>query len=188
MRSMGKIIRRARLRLALTLDELAQKSGVSKAYLSLIENGRLNNPPSDEKLLQLERALELPANELVGPAHVQRTPPDVRAVLERLIQNRGRNGEGLGGLPIADCQLPIGKTPGAPSSSPLPLKNRQSAIGNRQSPLGALDLDAAYLSGVLQELADRAGGNVEPVKPNGVAGSQAPVVNKVSAGYPSDFT
>src|SRR5688572_10182751 len=123
MRSMGKKIRRARLRLALTLDELAQKSGVSKAYLSLIENGRLNNPPSDEKLLQLERALELPANELVGPAHVQRTPPDVRAVLERLIRNRGRNGEGLGGLPITVPELPevpIGKTPSSPSPSSPP--------------------------------------------------------------------
>src|SRR4051812_27008899 len=107
MRSMGHKIRRARLRLALTLDELAQKSGVSKAYLSLIENGRLNNPPSDEKLLKLEEALGLPANDLIGLAHVQRTPADVRAVLERLIQHQGRNGEGLGELPISDGRFPI---------------------------------------------------------------------------------
>jgi SOS-response transcriptional repressor LexA len=143
--------------MALTLEELAQKARISKAYLSLIENGRIANPPSDEKLRRIEQALSMPANELVGQAQLQRTPSDVRSILERLVRQGGRKGiEGL-----APAVSPDGKP---------------------------LDLDAAYMSGVLQELADRAGGNIEPVGAGAVAGKKTPVVNKVSAGYPRDFT
>ncbi len=45
------------------------------------------------------------------------------------------------------------------------------------------NLDEAYLSGILQELVEHSAGNVEEVATNAV-----PVVNKVSAGYPRDFT
>ena len=46
-----------------------------------------------------------------------------------------------------------------------------------------MNLDDAYLSGVLQDLVDRSSGNVETVATNAV-----PVINRVSAGYPKDFT
>jgi SOS-response transcriptional repressor LexA len=52
-----------------------------------------------------------------------------------------------------------------------------------QSSVLTTTLDDAYLSGVLQELVDRSAGNVEHVSTNAV-----PVVNRVSAGYPKDFT
>ena len=48
MPTLGEKIRRSRRRLALSLDDLASRSGISKAYLSLIETGRVANPPSDE--------------------------------------------------------------------------------------------------------------------------------------------
>lgn len=156
---MGHKIRRARVRMALTLEELAGKAKISKAYLSLIENGRVANPPSDEKLRRIEQALGMAANELIGQAQLQRTPSDVRTILERLVRQGGRKG-------LDEAAL-------GPSSS------------DKSKPL---DLDAAYLSGVLQELADRASSNVDPVKPATVAGRATPVVNKVSAGYPRDFT
>ena len=47
----------------------------------------------------------------------------------------------------------------------------------------AINLDDAYLSGVLQDLVGKSGGNVEPVRHGAV-----PVINRVSAGYPKDFT
>jgi len=47
----------------------------------------------------------------------------------------------------------------------------------------SIDLDDAYLSGVLHDLVDKAKGNVEQVSTNAV-----PVINRVSAGYPKDFT
>src|SRR4028119_447367 len=86
----GANLRRYRRRLGYTLDELAGRTGISKPYLSLIETGRVPNPPSDEKLRRLEQALGFTAGELVSQAHLQRTPRDVRAVLQSLI-----NGEGL---------------------------------------------------------------------------------------------
>jgi transcriptional regulator with XRE-family HTH domain len=78
---MGTMIRRHRLRLALTQDELAGRAGMCKPYLSLIETNRLNHPPSDEKLRNLEQALGLSSNELVCLAYIQRTPLEVREML-----------------------------------------------------------------------------------------------------------
>src|SRR5437763_4200422 len=86
METMGMKLRRKRLRLGLTLDELAGRTGISKPYLSLIETGRVMNPPSDEKLRRLEQALDFKAGELLTQAHLQRTPRDVRAVLSRLME------------------------------------------------------------------------------------------------------
>src|SRR5881396_2822725 len=85
MESLGPKLRRQRRRLGLTLDELAGRTDISKPYLSLIETGRVPNPPSDEKLRRLEQTLGFSANELVTQAHIQRTPRDVRVVLQRLI-------------------------------------------------------------------------------------------------------
>jgi phage repressor protein C with HTH and peptisase S24 domain len=148
MEPLGTKIRRMRRRLGLTLDELAGRTGISKPYLSLIETGRVTNPPSDEKLRKLEQALGFTAGELVTQAHLLRTPRDVRAMLAGLMQQKA-----------------------------------DPAAASRPAPPAGVDLDAAFMSGVLQELVDRSSGNVEAVATNAV-----PVINKVSAGYPSDFT
>src|SRR5438876_10618690 len=87
--ALGPKLRRQRRRLGLTLDELAGRTGISKPYLSLIETGRVPNPPSDEKLRRLEQSLGFIAGELVSQAHLQRTPRDVRAVLARLLSREG---------------------------------------------------------------------------------------------------
>src|SRR5256885_15742008 len=83
--ALGPKLRRQRRRLGLTLDELAGGTGISKPYLSLIETGRVPNPPSDEKLRRLEQTLGFSPRELITHAHPLRTPPDVRVVLQRLI-------------------------------------------------------------------------------------------------------
>jgi transcriptional regulator with XRE-family HTH domain len=146
---LGAKIRRRRKELGLTLDELAGRTGVSKPYLSLIETGRVANPPSDDKLRRIEHALGFSPAELVSQAHLQRTPRDVRAMLMKLMRAQDR---------------------GTDSGPP-------------ETPNGSLDLDAAYGAGVLQELVERQAGNVEPVRVNAV-----PVINKMSCGYPRDFT
>jgi phage repressor protein C with HTH and peptisase S24 domain len=142
------------------LDELAGRTGISKPYLSLIETGRVPNPPSDEKLRKLEQTLGFTAGELITQAHLQRTPRDVRAMLTRLMKEgtlEKRNGEAA------------------------------SAAGNGIATATAtaetVSLDDAYLSGVLHDLVEKHAGNIETVHSNAV-----PVINKVSAGYPSDFT
>src|SRR5215213_11886403 len=89
MESLGSKLRRKRMKLGLTLDELAGRTGISKPYLSLIETGRVPNPPSDEKLRRLEQVLGFTAGELLTQAHLQRTPRDVRAMLSKLMQREG---------------------------------------------------------------------------------------------------
>jgi len=166
MEPLGPKLRRQRRRLGLTLDELAGRTGISKPYLSLIETGRVPNPPSDEKLRRLEQTLGFTAGELLTQAHLQRTPRDVRAMLTRLIANRDeetkRRKDEVNGVAVAHSVSPS-----------LSLSVSSSAI----------NLDDAYLSGALQELVDKNSGNIETVRSNAV-----PVINKVSAGYPKDFT
>ncbi len=144
MDALGVQLRRQRRRLGFTLDELALKTGISKPYLSLIETGRVPNPPSDEKLRRLEQTLEFAPNQLVTQAHLQRTPGDVRAMLHKLLNDKQELKPGVA---------------------------------------GSINLDDAYLSGVLAEMAEKSAGNVERVSTNSV-----PVINKVSAGYPKDFS
>src|SRR3954453_3771482 len=86
--ALGPKIRKNRRKLGLTLDELAGRTGISKPYLSLIETGRVPNPPSDEKLRRLEQTLGFPAGEVVTQAHLHRTPRDVRAVLTKLLKQQ----------------------------------------------------------------------------------------------------
>ena len=159
LESLGPKLRKQRRRLGLTLDELAGRTGISKPYLSLIETSRVPNPPSDEKIRKLEQALGFPAGELLTQAHLHRTPRDVRAVLQRLIQGQGERGKGQEIGNSISVSSP-------PAPGPLPL-----------------DLDDAYLSGILHELADKGSTNVEHI-----ATSAVPVINRVSAGYPKDFT
>src|SRR2546423_11182211 len=91
MEALGPNLRRQRRRLGLTLDELAGRTGISKPYLSLIETGRVPNPPSDEKLRRLEHSPGFNPGELVTQAHLHRTPRDVRAVFDRFLAGRGMN-------------------------------------------------------------------------------------------------
>ena len=171
LEALGPKIRRQRRRLGLTLDELAGRTGISKPYLSLIETGRVPNPPSDEKLRRLEQTLGFNSGELLTQAHLQRTPRDVRAMLQRLMKANG-------GKPPADNA----NEPLSASSRPrVSASPRPRAVAS--SPTEAVDLDDAYLSGILQELVEHSAGNVESVTANAV-----PVINRVSAGYPRDFT
>jgi repressor LexA len=87
--AIGPKIRTQRRKLGLTLDELAGRTAISKPYLSLIETGRVANPPSDEKLRRIEQALGFGSAELISQAHLHRTPQDVRAMLLTLATPNG---------------------------------------------------------------------------------------------------
>src|SRR6476659_4261419 len=117
MEALGPKIRRQRRRLGLTLDELAGRTGISKPYLSLIETGRVPNPPSDEKLRRLEQTLGFTPGELVSQAHVQRTPKDVRAMLGKLLGDKGTKGQSDEGAKGADSSpsVPLSLSPSVPS-------------------------------------------------------------------------
>jgi phage repressor protein C with HTH and peptisase S24 domain len=76
--SLGQIIRSKREELDMTLDEVANKTGFSKPYISTIETGRVKNPPSDSLLMKLEQVLGFESGLLRHIAHLERMPADVR--------------------------------------------------------------------------------------------------------------
>jgi phage repressor protein C with HTH and peptisase S24 domain len=177
MDPLGTKIRRQRRRLGLTLDELAGRTSISKPYLSLIETGRVPNPPSDEKLRRLEQTLGFPTGELLTQAHLQRTPRDVRAVLNKLLSEQKERNE--------DARQRA-EDSGLRTESKAEGKKVAAAVGTlspQSAGLSPINLDDAYLSGVLHQLVESTAANVERVQTNAV-----PVINRVSAGYPRDFT
>jgi repressor LexA len=80
--ALGNIIRKKREELKLTLDEVSKRVGFSKPYLSTVETGRVNNPPSDELLRGLEQVLGFEPGLLLHIAHVERMPSDIRQEYE----------------------------------------------------------------------------------------------------------
>ncbi len=185
MEPMGTKIRRQRRRLGFTLDDLAARSGISKPYLSLIETDKVPNPPSDEKLSRLEQVLGFKTGELLTQAHLHRTPSDVRAMLTQLLAAGGNHGADSAATALLDRSTALLETPqlgtvngsasGESTKNAEPKKNGKLKLG--------VALDDLYLSGALREFVDKSAGNVETIPTNVV-----PVINRVSAGYPKDFT
>jgi len=76
--SLGQIIRDKREELNLTLDEVSNRIGFSKPYLSTIETGKVKHPPSDHLLVKLEQILRFEPGVLLRIAHLERVPSDIR--------------------------------------------------------------------------------------------------------------
>jgi len=144
--SLGQIIRKKREQLNLTLDEVSNRIGFSKPYLSTIETGKVKNPPSDELLTRLEKILEFEPGLLLHIAHIEGLPADVRQEYES-----------------------------AEAESQKWRQVIKNLIGKKAN--------ASRLSKLLAE-SDL---NIEQDRLPLAAGRLVPVINKVSAGYPSDF-
>ena len=99
----GREVRRRRVALGLTLEELAERSGLTPNYIGTVENGRRD--PSLSTVLSLANGLGVPAGELVGGVAelgpvavetarlVESAPPELQdAILElaRAIAKRRR--------------------------------------------------------------------------------------------------
>ncbi len=156
MTRLGQTIHARRRALGLTLQHLADAVGCSKAYLSAIENARVDNPPRRRLLAALEGALGITGGELARLADWQRTPGAVRADLQRLSAQQAHLRRLLRG-----------------------------AMAEGQEGQAEGGLDALWRSGCLHRWLDEAQSNVG--RPVGVS-VQVPLINRVAAGYPSDFT
>jgi repressor LexA len=113
---LGTIIRKRRKEHGLTQDQLSERVGISKPYLSNIETGRVKNPPTDRILVALEGELGFESNALLRLGHLVRTPSDIARELDeqqaelvhlrRVVQeltdgNHGQTpGEWRGQLPV----------------------------------------------------------------------------------------
>jgi repressor LexA len=144
--SLGQIIRKKREQLHLTLDEVSNRIGFSKPYLSTIETGKVKNPPSDELLTKLEKTLEFDSGLLLHIAHIEGLPADVRQEYESA-----------------------------------------EAENQKWRHIAKNLIDKKGDSNRLTELLAESDLNVEQEKLPLAPGRLVPVINKVSAGYPTDF-
>jgi SOS-response transcriptional repressor LexA len=169
--SIGAIIRGRREELGLTQDRVAAQVGISKPYLSNIETGKAKNPPTDRVLFLLERVLRFGCGQLTKLAHLARTPSDVRQEHELLEAEVQQLRSVLKELFRKVSDLP-------------------AAAGALRKETGGMDLDA-LAKRIREELlpghAGAASGRESNVRALS-AGRAIPVINKVSAGYPHDFT
>lgn len=173
METVGTIIRARRESLGLSLAAVAQGAGLTKGYLSMIENGKVDRPPSPGALAALERALNIGEGELRRAADWEKTPAQVRERVERL-EDQTRKARDLA-------------------------KWLRESTHKRRD--GGRNLDKLFRSGELTRRVNAAlrsspaGGaseNADERRPDldaqvGVR-FRVPLINKVAAGYPSDFT
>ena len=75
----------ARTRLGLTQSQLASAAGLTPSYLCFIEK-RKKPPPSDEVCARLAEVLQIPAEELIEIAHLERAPEPLRRRIRNLDQ------------------------------------------------------------------------------------------------------
>lgn len=68
LKEFGVYLKSLREESGLTLNELANKTGYSDAYVSQVEKGRRKNPPTIDMLKQLSVALETPFSNLLQKA------------------------------------------------------------------------------------------------------------------------
>lgn len=150
-----------------SLQRLADAAGCAKGYLSEVENGR-RMPPGDEILARIEEALMMETGVLVAAARWERSlsagGPAVEHEVARLQEDR--------------------------ESARRLVELLRSNAG-----LDKRGLDKVYGSGELQDLIDRLSPG-EKHRPAKAATADAPtplprevpVINKVAAGYPREFT
>jgi len=158
MASIGELIRSERERAGVTLAALAERLGMSKSLLSLIESGKrsINEP----RVARVEEELGITDGRLVAAFRWEKTPQAIRAELASLArreQNSRTLAEKLKAL----------------------ARQQSSGEGGRQV------LDDLLRSGELRRWVDEHAANVESPLP---LGQRIPVINKVAAGYPREFT
>lgn len=156
---LAALMRAERERRGLSLAQLASRVGCAKSYLSALEND-LRGTPSDALLVRLEQALELPAGALMGAGRWRRS-------LE------------VGGPSVRRDVEALTDTREAA---------RKLAHLLRQSERGR-SLDDAYASGALRQLVDQIAPEEQPPQVLPISlGRNVPLINKVAAGYPTEFT
>ncbi|MFN3166024.1 MAG: S24 family peptidase [Phycisphaeraceae bacterium] len=105
--SMGALLRRLRRERGLTLACLADRVGITPGYLSMIENRRVDNPPSMKVVVKLEAALGVRDARLCRAAQWERTPGPIREELERSRRRWAGPGGSAGAIGPAVARVPL---------------------------------------------------------------------------------
>lgn len=144
--SLGQILRERRREMRFTLDEVAHRVGFSKPYLSTIETGRVNNPPSDQLLKRLEKVLKFESGQLLRLGHLEGMPSDIREEYESAAAENQK------------------------------LRSLVKDVMSRKTSVTGLG-----------KVLKKSKVKVDQAGPTLSAGRAIPVINKVQAGYPTDF-
>jgi len=174
-------LRHRRAMLKLSLAELGQRVGCAKSYLSSIENGH-KGPPADALIERIEQALSFQPGELFECARWDQTPMPIREDLEALrerdhcartlakfLASSAREGESL------DALYESGKL--------------RSLIDRIEPDPANADADGADEQAKHRD-SSSPDSSSKPIRPRGLSmlPMEVPVINKVTAGYPADFT
>jgi transcriptional regulator with XRE-family HTH domain len=92
MRRFGERIRALRKARNMTIEEIAERSGIRKGYLSGIECLKVN-PPSPRVVRALARALGADVRTLLLHAYVEKAPKEIRAELRRAVFDGTKRGD-----------------------------------------------------------------------------------------------
>jgi repressor LexA len=171
-RAFASVLRQQRARLSLSLGELAQRVGCAKSYLSAIETGR-KGPPGEHLIEKLEGALSLRPGELLSRAHWDQTPPEIREDLTEL-RRRDQDARLLAKL------LTLSAQEGTSLDELYASGALRSAIERLDPGLGIPDPS--------EETASTGHAHKSPEGIAHVLPAEVPLINKVTAGYPADFT
>ena len=95
MKTYGEIIRRARKKRELTMEQVAKEILSFKGYISGIESGK-TPPPSAAITVKLCKFLNLNEEDMILLAHCEKTPKRVRGRLMTLLQQSRRMAELIG--------------------------------------------------------------------------------------------
>lgn len=82
MTEFGDLVKSLRKGKGLTLQEVADRVGTEKGYISGIEHSKVN-PPAPDKVRKLAKVLDFDRTELLLMAYIQKAPAEIRAILGR---------------------------------------------------------------------------------------------------------
>jgi SOS-response transcriptional repressor LexA len=150
----------------MSLQDVAQRAGCARSYLSMLETGARDGMVSAELLARLETALALEPGDLARVAFWGDTPAGMRRRLRELEETQR--------AAAAALKAALGSGHGEPG------------------PAGAR-LDEAYKSGRLAALIAHLEGPAHAGAPErsrvgALLPVQVPLINSVAAGYPREFT
>lgn len=200
----GELIRATRRARGLTLEALAQRVGCAKSALSMLERGRRTS--SRSLLIRLENALELSRGELVRADHWEHAPGEVKSDVARLhaAQRAARliatqQLAELGGVGGLDRALASGQLRRIISQIDPELSSRseRSVAIEAGRTRGDQARDGGGVGGGVGSAGvERGAGSTIGGASDGEGGAvvrlglpvEVPLINKVAAGYPTEFT
>lgn len=203
MKSVGQVIKARREELSLTLAAVARGAGLTKSYLSMVENDKVANPPSDAALAAIERALEIADGELRRVAAWQNTPSEVRERIGRLEdqakqgrelarwlkQSTGKRADGARNLDKLFASGELSRRVNEALRKPRGESHEAAeprGLAHKKGSSPGVDQHAK--SGGVHQRGDRSTTSKGAIDASVPVLFRVPLINRVAAGYPDDFT